>query len=107
MRSRSHLFVYAVAILALAVAGTASAQTGTLQGRCIYQSEPLPGVQITVTSPALQGQKSTVTNADGDYLIKFLPAGDYKVRFEIASFTPLEYDVRISTSQPRRCIRRR
>jgi hypothetical protein len=37
----------------------------------------------------------------GDHRIPFLPAGDYKVRFEIASSTTLEYDVRISTNQPR------
>jgi hypothetical protein len=90
-----------VAILALATAGTAYAQTGSLQGRVIYQDQPMPGVQVTVSSPALQGQQATVTNATGDYKIPFLPAGDYKVRFEIASFTTLEYDVRISTNQPR------
>jgi hypothetical protein len=85
----------------LATAGTALAQTGSIQGRVIYQDQPMPGVQVTVTSPALQGQQATVTNATGDYKIPFLPAGDYKVRFEIASFTTLEYDVRISTNQPR------
>jgi hypothetical protein len=90
-----------VAILVLAIAGTADAQTGSIQGRVIYQDAPMPGVQVTVTSPALQGQQATVTNAEGDYKIPFLPAGDYKVRFEIASFTTLEYDVRISTNQPR------
>jgi len=88
-------------VLALALAGTASAQTGSLQGRVIYEDQPLPGVAVVVTSPALQGQKSTVTNVQGDYKIPFLPAGDYNVRFDLESFATLEYDVKISTSQPR------
>jgi len=89
-------------VLLLAIAGTASAQTtGSLQGRVIFEDQPMPGVTVSLTSPALQGQKSTVTNVQGDYKIPFLPAGDYNVRFDLASFATLEYDVRISTNQPR------
>jgi outer membrane receptor for ferrienterochelin and colicin len=92
-----------VAILALAFAGSAMAQnSGELSGRVIYEDQGLPGVRITVSSPALQGDQSTVSNAAGDYLFKSLPGGDYRVRFELASFATLENDVRISTSQPRR-----
>ena len=48
--------------------------------------KPIEGVTVTATSPALQGQKVTVTNVQGDYLIKFLPAGTYTVRFELEAF---------------------
>jgi len=100
MRNR---FTICLVILALATAGTAMAQTTTeLSGRVIYEDTAMPGVTVTVTSPALQGHKATVTNAAGDYIIKYLPAGDYKVVFSLASFAVLEYDVRMSTSQPRR-----
>jgi hypothetical protein len=98
---RLRFFATCVAILAMTVAGTALAQTGEIGGRVIYEGQPLPGVTVTASSPALQGQKTTVTNAQGDYIIKALPGGDYKIRFEIPAFTTLEYDVRISTSQPR------
>jgi len=84
-------------ILALAFAGTASAQMGSkLKGRVIFDNAPMPGVTVSITSPALQGQKVAVTNAQGDYIFKALPAGDYHVRFELASFATLEYDVRMS-----------
>jgi outer membrane receptor protein involved in Fe transport len=72
-----------------------------LKGRVIYEDAPLPGVMVIINSPALQGQQATVTNSQGDYIFKALPAGNYKVRFELASFATLEYDVRMSTSQPR------
>jgi len=88
-------------VLALAIAGTASAQTGSIQGRVIFEDQPMPGVTVRVSSPALQGEQATVTNAQGDYKIPFLPAGDYHVQFDLASFATLEYDVRISTNQPR------
>ena len=99
MKSR---LTISLVILALAIAGTASAQMGSeLKGRVIFDNAPMPGVTVSLTSPALQGQKVAVTNAQGDYIFKALPAGDYNVRFELASFATLEYDVRMSTSQPR------
>jgi outer membrane receptor protein involved in Fe transport len=96
-------FTTCLVILALACAGTAVAQTSgsNLTGRVTYEGSGMPGVTVSVTSPALQGQRITVTNSQGDYQIKALPAGDYKVRFELASFAVLEHDVKMSTSQPR------
>jgi len=88
-------------IFAISMAGMAGAQTGSIQGRVIYQDQPMPGVTVSVTSPALQGQNATVTNVQGDYKIPFLPAGNYNVRFQLAEFATLEYNVRISTNQPR------
>jgi outer membrane receptor protein involved in Fe transport len=90
-------------ILAFATAGTAVAQTvgSNLTGRVIYQDGGMPGVTVTVTSPALQGQKVTTTNPQGGYIFKSLPPGEYKVRFELADFTTLEHDVKMSTAQTR------
>ncbi len=102
MRFRIPGLIICVVVLSLALAGTATAQnTSALTGRVIYQDGGMPGVTVTLTSPALQGQKVTATNAQGDYIVKGLPAGDYKVRFELATFTTLEFEVRMSTSQPR------
>src|ERR1041384_4190211 len=73
-----------------ALAATAYAQgvqTGTLTG--IVQSSDglsLPGVTVTASSPSLQGQRTAVTDVNGVYFIKGLPAGTYVVRFEIPSF---------------------
>ena len=100
MQNRSTIFLV---ILALAFAGTAVAQTSgsNLTGRVIYEGAAMPGVTVTVSSPALQGTRVTATNAQGDYILKSLPAGEYRVRFELASFKTLEYDVKMSASQPR------
>src|SRR5438552_6668259 len=62
-------------------------QTGTISGT--VQSADgltLPGVTVTATSPALQGQRTTVSDVNGVYFIKGLPAGSYTVTFELSSF---------------------
>ncbi|MEI6666554.1 MAG: TonB-dependent receptor [Acidobacteriota bacterium] len=84
------LRVWLLALTVLAVATSALAQgnpTGTISG---HVTDPdnlaLPGVTVTVASPMLQGARSAVTSANGDYIIPFLPAGDYSVTFELQGF---------------------
>jgi hypothetical protein len=78
------------------VVGPAAAQgvqTGTITG--IVRSADglsLPGVTVTATSPALQGQRTGVSDVNGVYFIKGLPAGTYSVAFDLASFKPVTQD---------------
>jgi hypothetical protein len=75
-------------IVALAAASAAQGlPTGTLSGHVVDTSGlPVPGVTVTVASPALQGTRSTVSSGNGDYIIPFLPAGEYVVTFELQGF---------------------
>ena len=86
--------VCALALLALSLSARAQGvQTGTITG--IVQSSDglsLPGVTVTATSPSLQGQRTAVTDVNGVYFIKGLPAGTYSVNFDIASFQPTHSD---------------
>ena len=74
----------------LLTSGIAQAQgltTGVLVGTVTLQNgDPAPGVQVTVTSPALQGERSTVSTGNGDYIIRGLPPGDYSVKFGLEGF---------------------
>src|SRR4029077_6967735 len=79
MRVRALILSLAVALLWALPAFTQGNPTGKLSGRVTSGSEPLPGVTVTVTSPALQGTRSAVTSANGDYLFPSLPAGEYAV----------------------------
>jgi outer membrane receptor for ferrienterochelin and colicin len=94
---------FAGVVLVLLVTALAAAQTvptGTLTGKV---ADPdglvLPGVTVTVTSPALQGARSAVTSANGDYIIPFLPAGDYRVVFELAGFATQEKAIRVVVAE--------
>ncbi|MGZ5475457.1 MAG: TonB-dependent receptor [Thermoanaerobaculia bacterium] len=60
-----------------------SIPTATVTGKVTSEQSPLPGVTVTVTSPNLQGARTAVTSAAGDYLVPFLPPGEYTVAFEL------------------------
>jgi hypothetical protein len=75
-------------LLLLLVAGSAFAQgvqTATLEGTVTGSDRnPLPGVTVTVRSPALMGERTTVSQANGDYILPGLPPGDYTITFELS-----------------------
>ena len=82
--------VFIVIWMLLGIAASAWAQgnpTGTIRGQIMDPGNlPLPGVTITAASPAMQGTRSTVTSANGDFIIPFLPPGDYTVTIELQGF---------------------
>jgi hypothetical protein len=72
-------------------------QTGTLSGSVsASDGSALPGVTVSITSPALQGERATVSDASGSYTFRGLPPGDYKVRFALAGFGTVEKSVPVA-----------
>ncbi|MGB9836850.1 MAG: carboxypeptidase regulatory-like domain-containing protein [Candidatus Saccharicenans sp.] len=63
-------------------------QTGAIRGKVVDESgQPLPGVSITVTGPALLGKVTAVTNEAGQFRAPALPPGrDYEVKAELDGF---------------------
>jgi hypothetical protein len=89
----------------LATAGATFAQipTGTLNGQVKgADGAALPGVTVTVTSDALQGTRSATTNTSGDYVIPYLPPGNYAVTFDLEGFASVEQTVKVSAGQTTR-----
>ncbi|MEO8197536.1 MAG: TonB-dependent receptor [Thermoanaerobaculia bacterium] len=86
------VFIALIASFALASAGFAQgSQTANLIGTVTSaDGEPLPGVTITVTSPNLIGVRTAVSAVNGDYIIKNIPAGAYKVLFALDGMTTVE-----------------
>lgn len=101
LTSRLTLFV-ALAAGAFGTVSPAWAQSlssGTIHG--IVKDESggaLPGVTVTLTSPALQvSQLTDVTGPDGAYRFVDLPAGLYRARFEPSGFgTLVREDLRLT-----------
>lgn len=94
------------AVCALLVALPALSQgipTGTLSGSVTAaDGSALPGVLVTVTSPALQGTRTATTSEAGDYNIPLLPPGEYQVTYELEGFLSPQQAVKISVSQTTR-----
>ena len=83
-----------------------SAQTtdrSGIEGKIVDESGGvMPGVTVTIASPALQGGRARpVTDAEGRYRFAALPAGTYQVTFELAGFATIKRDV-----APRHRLRR-
>ena len=83
---------------ALAAAQAAQA-TATIHGQVTDESgATLPGVTVTLRSPALQvPSMSTTTDERGEYRLTPLPIGIYSVEYELSGFQTLRSnDIRLS-----------
>ncbi|MBI4471771.1 MAG: TonB-dependent receptor [Acidobacteria bacterium] len=86
-----------LALVALLLASPVVAQvqsTGTITGRALDTSDAvIPGVEVTVTSPAMiGGARNAVTDENGSYRFTLLPTGVYRVSFALAGFKTLNID---------------
>jgi hypothetical protein len=106
-RSRSPLRFGAAAMLACAAILLADASvlaqgnpTGTIRGQ-VHDATGLvlPGVTVTATSPAMQGPRTTTSSANGDFIIPFLPPGEYVVVFELSSFQTTKQTVGVAMAE--------
>jgi hypothetical protein len=94
MRRKTLLVAALLAVMLGSFAVDSSAQgvqTGSIRGTVNDQQNlPVPGVTVTIQSPALQGVRSTVSAGDGSYSFLRLPPGRYEITYEITSFAPVK-----------------
>ncbi len=90
------LFVVGFASLTYAQAVTTG--TGAINGRVTDSSDAvMPGVTITITSPAQMGVRTEVTDADGSYRFSAVTPGDYIIVFELPGFSTVRNEgIRVS-----------
>jgi hypothetical protein len=70
-----------------AVAQTVSTTTGAINGKVTDATGAvLPGVTVTISSPAMQGTRTDTTREDGAYRFSAIPPGEYKVVYELSGF---------------------
>jgi hypothetical protein len=56
-------------------------------------------VTVSLLSPQLQGTRTTVTSASGDFLIPLLPPGTYTAVFELAGFEKVTRTIAVAGTQ--------
>src|SRR5215470_10753789 len=78
------------ALFVFALAATCSAQDGTITGKVTDSSgAPLPGVSLTLSSTAVMGVRSLVTDEQGGYRFGLLPPGTYSLKLELSGFATI------------------
>ena len=94
----------AVLMLVLVVVPMAFAQTttGNLVGTVTSGGTALPGATVTISSPQMQGTRTTVTGNDGSFSFAGIPPGDYTVKSELAGLSTATTKTRVGVSQTAR-----
>ena len=88
VRSSRALLIALVSLLPLSgLAQDGATLTGVVTD--MASGKPVPEVEVTASSPALDPPRVTKTDADGLYRFPQLPPGAYRLSFQKASFRPL------------------
>jgi hypothetical protein len=91
--------VLTLAIVLFSSSLRAQETTGRIEGRITDpQQLPAPGVTVTATGP--QGEKFTVTDTDGRFIVPLLTPGLYSLRAELQGFKPIQQnDINVSLGE--------
>src|ERR1700741_4241353 len=93
-----------LAITTLFVASSVLAQTtANLTGTVTLSGNPLPGVTVTISGPAMEGTRTAVSDENGNYNFGDVPKGSYRVKFEMGSMQTQTKAVVIARGQTARC----
>src|SRR5688572_11951882 len=90
MGGPKRLFCGLLTILLLVAPLAAQDNSATINGRVTDSTGAfIPGVTVSLTSPAIQGSRSAVTDETGSYRFNLLPPGTYTVNYELPGFKTL------------------
>ena len=91
----------AVALLLLPTLVLAQAETtGRVTGTVLDEDrQPVVGAEILFESPALQGERKSISDANGRYLSSLLPPGVYTMTVNAPGKTPVQYTFRVGLGQ--------
>lgn len=87
MNTRRFLLSVLLCLAVLSALQAQVIQTGAIRGVVNDdEGKPVPGVSVVLTSPALLGSESSVTNESGAFRISFLPPGTYTIVAQLDGF---------------------
>lgn len=86
---RRLLYLTLSMLLIASVATAQTSTTGSIVGVVTDGSAPMPGVTVEIQSPAQQGTRVAVTDANGEFRFSLLPPGTYSLSASLEGFAPL------------------
>jgi len=99
---RRTLVVSLFLVLTCNVSLAQQAASADLMGVVSAAGRALPGVTVTVSSPSMQGTRSTVTSFGGGYVLRHLPIGVFQVAFELDGMERLVQTVTLAAAHQAR-----
>ncbi len=100
MKFRTIIPLLALLLILSPAVFSQSKETGAITGKVMdEEGNPLPGVNLTLTSPNLMGARSVVSDAAGVFRFPALPPGNYLLKAEITGFgTVVRENMRLTTT---------
>ena len=90
-KKMTRILLLSILTLGLCYTGFSQTLTGSISGVITEEEEaPLPGVTVTITSPALMGTLTFVTDARGRYRFPTCPPGEYHMKAELPGFNTVD-----------------
>lgn len=90
----------ALALFLVASTFAFSQTTSTISGVVVDSAgEGLPGVVVTASSPAMQGDRTSVSGVNGRFLFRLIPPGDYKLTATMDGMQTSVTDVALGLGQ--------
>ena len=90
-------FTLLLAIIALvSIPLFAQTNSGKLTGTVTLDDAVVPGVSVTISSPALQGTRTAISDVNGNFNFGALPPGEYQVVFEMESMQTVTKTSRVT-----------
>ncbi len=100
MRRKAIVGMALVLLLSAPLLLAQSRETGAIEGSVMDANRsPLPGVNISVSSPNLMGVRSALTDVSGLFRFPALPPGNYTIKAELQGFkTYIQEAIRLTTT---------
>lgn len=84
------IILLGVSLIFMACLSLLAKETGEIQGKVVDETgEALPGVEISLQSPHLQGTRNFISSKEGEFRFPLLPVGTYTLNFKLKGFTPV------------------
>jgi hypothetical protein len=92
-------------LLMLAGLSAFAQQTAIIVGKVVDgQKDPLPGVVVTLESPSLQGSRTAVSRANGEFLFRLIPPGRYTLTAVMAGMQTAKTELSLGLDQTARPV---
>jgi hypothetical protein len=92
-----------IAMILVAASLAAQDTTGTITGRVTDKAgAPIAGVRVKIASPSMLGERSTRTDASGQYRISLLPNGEYTLVSDAPEYLGAKGSFRVLAGQTSR-----